>query len=81
MINPDVGEVREYDTSMMQDKDMCGRIVYVVLEKFAEEARVLFLTVENEGEVAVAGKIARFRYDQPLFLFSDIVALGPDVGA
>ena len=77
MINPDVGEVREYDTSPMQDKDVCGRIVYVVLDKLAEGAHVLFLTVENESEVARPGAISYFAYWAPLFIFSDIVALGP----
>lgn len=77
-MNPDVGEVREYDTSAMEDKDTSGRIVYVVVEKLIEGANVLFLTVENESETARPGAIVYFAYWAPLFLFSEIVALGPE---
>lgn len=76
-MNPDVGEVREYDTSMLKDKDSCGRIVYVVLEKHKEGASVVFLSVEKESEGARVGQVRWYAYNQPLFLFSDIVALGP----
>lgn len=75
-MNPDVGEVREYDTSMLKDKDFCGRIVYVVLEKRDAGATVMFLSIENESEGARVGQISWYAFNQPLFLFSDIVALG-----